>query len=108
MKKQGTGIFLAVLAAALYAVNSPFSKLLLEYMPSTLMAGFLYIGAGVGMGVIALIRKVRKTDAAEEKITKADLPYTIAMIVLDIAAPIFLLLGLSFTTAANASLLNNF
>lgn len=108
MKKQGTGIFLAVLAAALYAVNSPFSKLLLEYMPSTLMAGFLYIGAGMGMGVIALIRKVRKTDAAEEKITKADLPYTLAMIVLDIAAPIFLLLGLSFTTAANASLLNNF
>ena len=108
MKKTGTGIFLAVLAAALYAVNSPFSKLLLEYMPSTLMAGFLYIGAGVGMGVIALIRKVRKTDAAEEKITKADLPYTLAMIVLDIAAPIFLLLGLSFTTAANASLLNNF
>lgn len=108
MKKQGTGIFLAVLAAALYAVNSPFSKLLLEYMPSTLMAGFLYIGAGVGMGVIALIRKVRKTDAAEEKITKADLPYTLAMIVLDIAAPIFLLLGLSHTTAANASLLNDF
>ena len=108
MKKTGTGIFLAVLAAALYAVNSPFSKLLLEYMPSTLMAGFLYIGAGMGMGVIALIRKVRKTDAAEEKITKADLPYTLAMIVLDIAAPIFLLLGLSYTTAANASLLNNF
>lgn len=108
MKKTGTGIFLAVLAAALYAVNSPFSKLLLEYMPSTLMAGFLYIGAGMGMGVIALIRKVRKTDATEEKITKADLPYTLAMIVLDIAAPIFLLLGLSFTTAANASLLNNF
>ncbi len=108
MKKTGTGIFLAVLAAALYAVNSPFSKLLLEYMPSTLMAGFLYIGAGMGMGVIALIRKVRKTDGAEEKITKADLPYTLAMIVLDIAAPIFLLLGLSYTTAANASLLNNF
>lgn len=108
MKKTGTGIFLAVLAAALYAINSPLSKLLLEYMPSTLMAGFLYIGAGMGMGVIALIRKVRKTDAAEEKITKADLPYTLAMIVLDIAAPIFLLLGLSYTTAANASLLNNF
>jgi drug/metabolite transporter (DMT)-like permease len=30
------------------------------------------------------------------------------MILLDIAAPIFLLLGLSYTTAANASLLNNF
>ena len=109
MKKSTTiGILLAALAAVLYALNSPFSKLLLEYMPSTLMAGLLYIGAGLGMSVIALIRKVRKTERMEERITRADLPYTLAMIVLDIAAPIFLLLGLSYTTAANASLLNNF
>lgn len=107
-KTTGAGIFLAVLAAALYAINSPFSKLLLDYMPPTLMAGFLYIGAGVGMGVIALFRKLKKVERAEEKISKADLPYTLAMIVLDIAAPIFLLIGLSYTSAANASLLNNF
>ena len=102
------GIFLAILAAALYALNSPFSKILLDFMPSTLMAGFLYIGAGLGMGVIALIRRFNKTEQTEEKITKADFPYTLAMILLDIAAPIFLLLGLSYTSAANASLLNNF
>lgn len=107
-KTTSAGIFLAVLAAALYAINSPFSKLLLDYMPSTLMAGFLYIGAGLGMGVIALLRKLKKVERTEEKITQADLPYTVAMIVLDIAAPIFLLLGLSYTSAANASLLNNF
>ena len=66
MKKTNTtGILLAILAAALYAVNSPFSKLLLDYMPSTLMAGFLYIGAGGGMGVIALNRKARKTERTE-------------------------------------------
>ena len=107
-KTTTTGILLAILAAGLYAINSPFSKLLLEYIPSTLMAGFLYIGAGLCMGVIAIVRKARKTPRTEEKITKADLPYALAMIVLDIAAPIFLLLGLSLTTAANASLLNNF
>lgn len=107
-KATTTGILLAILAAALYAINSPFSKLLLDYMPSTLMAGFLYVGAGLGMGVIALIRRLQKAERTEEKITKADLPYTLAMILLDIAAPIFLLLGLSYTTAANASLLNNF
>lgn len=107
-KTTTTGILLAILAAALYAINSPFSKLLLEYMPSTLMAGFLYIGAGLGMGIIALVRKVRKIERTEEKITKADLPYALAMVILDIIAPIFLLLGLSLTTAANASLLNNF
>ena len=85
------GISLAILAAVLYAVSSPISKLLLKEMPPTLMAGFLYLGAGVGMGL-----------------TKAEIPFTIAMIVLDIAAPICMLIGLSATTAANASLLNNF
>ena len=106
--KQSAGILLAILAAALYAINSPFSKLLLDHMPSTLMAGFLYLGAGLSMGIIALLRKIKKPVRQEERITKSDLPYTLAMILLDIAAPIFLLLGLSYTTAANASLLNNF
>lgn len=103
-----TGILFAVLAAALYAVNSPLSKILLNYMPSTLMAGFLYIGAGLGMGIIALLRKARKTEKVEAKLTKRELPFTVAMVLLDIAAPIFFLLGLQSTTAANASLLNNF
>lgn len=72
------------------------------------MAGFLYIGAGIGMIFIALMRKIKKYEAKELKLTKSELPYTIAMIVLDIAAPICLLFGLNSTTAANASLLNNF
>ena len=109
MKKAiTTGIFLAILAAGLYAINSPLSKLLLNYMPSTLMAGFLYVGAGLGMGVIALVRKVGKPKNTENKLTKSELPYVIAMILLDIAAPIFLLLGLKSVSAENTSLLNNF
>lgn len=102
------GVAFAVLAAALYAINSPLSKILLNYMPPTLMAGFLYIGAGVGMAVIAAIRRVRKKESTEQRLTRAELPYTVAMIVLDIAAPICLMIGLEATTAANASLLNNF
>lgn len=103
-----TGILLAVLAAALYAINSPLSKILLDYMPSTLMAGFLYLGAGIGMALIAFIRKIRKSEKAEQRLTGKELPYTVAMILLDIAAPICLLYGLRTATAANASLLNNF
>lgn len=102
------GIALAILAAALYAINSPLSKVLLDYMPSTLMAGFLYVGAGLGMLVIACFRKVQKNKSGESKLTKKELPYTIAMILLDIAAPICLLIGLKSTTATNVSLLNNF
>jgi drug/metabolite transporter (DMT)-like permease len=107
-KSVKIGILLALLAAALYAINSPLSKILLDYMPSTLMAGFLYVGAGFGMLIIAVIRKCKKNKLNEAKLTKKELPFVIAMILLDIAAPIFLLLGLKSTSAANASLLNNF
>ena len=110
MKKASTkiGISLAILAAALYAINSPLSKILLAYMPPTLMAGFLYIGAGVGMGIIAIFRSSSSQARKESRLTKKELPYTIAMVLLDIAAPIFLLFGLNATTSSNASLLNNF
>lgn len=102
------GIIFAVLAAALYAINAPFSKVLLDYVPPTLMAGFLYIGAGIGMVIIAIIRKIKGVSHKEQGLTKNELPYTIAMILLDIIAPICLMYGLKNTTAANASLLNNF
>ena len=102
------GIFMAILAAALYAVNAPFSKILLSFMPPTLMAGFLYLGAGAGMIAVAAVRRVRGGERAESKLTRHELPFTLMMILLDIAAPICLMLGLNATTAANASLLNNF
>lgn len=102
------GIIMAILAAVLYAVSSPFSKVLLNEMPPTLMAGFLYLGAGIGMSLIAVLRRVRQAEITEIHLSKAELPYTVAMVLLDIAAPICMLIGLSAITAANASLLNNF
>lgn len=44
----------------------------------------------------------------ERPLTRKELPYTVGMVALDIAAPMFLMAGLARTTAANASLLNNF
>jgi drug/metabolite transporter (DMT)-like permease len=102
--KHNTALFQAVLAAALYALGAPFSKLLLKEIPPMMMAGFLYFGAGIGMSLLGLVSNRRQ----ESRLTRKELPYTIAMIALDIAAPIFLMFGLTMTTAANASLLNNF
>ena len=109
-EKRGaiTGIFAAILAAALYALNVPLSKLLLDYLPPTLTAGFLYIGAGIGMSAVAAVRKARGNAVTESRLTKKELPYTVAMVLLDIAAPILLMFGLKKTSAASASLLNNF
>ena len=98
-------ILLAVLAAAFYALSTPASKVLLGYVEPTMMAAFLYLGAGIGIGVMYLFGK--RNDPAP-KLSKKDLPYTLGMIVLDIAAPILLMFGLVYTTSANASLLNNF
>lgn len=102
------GILLAVLAAVLYAVSSPLSKLLLRYMGSVMMAGFLYLGAGVGMIFVALGSKFRHTAMTAQPFTVRQWPYILAMILLDIAAPVLLLAGLNLTTAENVSLLNNF
>lgn len=108
MNKKMTATAFAILAAALYAINIPFSKILMEYVDSTVMAGLLYLGAGIGMFLCGGIRGVVGKGVEKEPLTKAELPYTIAMIVLDIAAPILLMHGLRITTSANATLLNNF
>ena len=106
--RQVKAIFFAVLAAVLYAISAPFSKLMLGKISTTMMAAFLYLGAGLGLFVLGLIQKAAGKADREQPLTKKELPYTVGMVVLDIAAPIFLMLGLTRTTAANASLLNNF
>lgn len=98
----------AVLAAVLYGISSPVSKVLLESVPPALLAALLYLGAGIGMTVVSLGQSIRRREVREAPLGRKDLPYVIGMIVLDIAAPVLLMFGLTLTTAANASLLNNF
>lgn len=102
------GIAMAILAAALYAVNAPCSKLLLEHVGPVMMAAWLYLGAGAGLLLVRLIRRAAGVRETELPLDRGDLPYTVGMVLLDIAAPICLMAGLTMTTAANASLLNNF
>ena len=96
----------AFLAAVFYAINVPISKVLLQHVGPTTMAALLYLGAGIGIGMMSLFNKKDREKA--ESLTKAELPYIVGMIVLDIAAPILLMLGISYGSSANASLLGNF
>ena len=99
-------VILALLAAIFYAINTPFSKVLLNKIPPTFMASFLYLGAGIGVGIMYLFRS--KNEDKYERLNKTDFPYTIGMIVLDIMAPIFLMIGINIGSVSNASLLGNF
>jgi drug/metabolite transporter (DMT)-like permease len=106
--KHNIAIIQAILAAVLYALSAPFSKMLLLKMPPMMTAAFLYLGAGFGMAIVGLIRNIHQKERTESRLSRKELPYTIAMVVLDITAPVLLMFGLTMTTAANASLLNNF
>ncbi len=99
---------LAVLAAALYAVSTPVSKIMLQVVPPTMVAAFLYLGAGLGMSTMMIVKYKRKSTTNEEPLRRSDMPYVVAMVGLDIIAPILMMYGLKTCSAANTSLLNNF
>ena len=105
-KRKVLSVILALLAATFYAINTPFSKLLLDKIAPTFMASFLYLGAGIGVGIMYLLHA--KSKDKFERLTKENLLYTVGMIVLDILAPIFLMIGINTGSASNASLLGNF
>ncbi len=106
--RKNKAALLAALAALFYSLNAPFSKVLLADVPSTIMAGLLYLGAGIGMLFILIIRKILGIGKNEKALSKNDLPYAASMIALDIAAPISLMTGLALASAESVSLLNNF
>ncbi|MEA5050573.1 MAG: DMT family transporter [Oscillospiraceae bacterium] len=108
MNKQTRAALSAILAAALYAVNVPLSKLLLAHVGPAMMAALLYLGAGLGLLAYALLSAAAGKNVVREPLTRRELPYVAAMVALDVAAPILLMLGIARTASANVSLLNNF
>ncbi len=110
--KKPEAILYALLAAVFYALNVPMSKILLEHVGTTMLAALLYLGAGIGIGlgagVAGGIKRLSAKNTGIERLTKKDFPFVVGMILLDIAAPIFLMLGLHYGTSSNASLLGNF
>ena len=59
------------------------------------------------MGAMMLVRSGRHRTT-EERLHRSDIPYAVAMVVLDIAAPILMMYGLKTCSASTPSLLNNF
>ena len=106
MDKNVIAIGYAIAAAAFYALNVPCSKMLLAHISPVFMAGLLYIGAGLGIGILYLFHVRREPQS--ERLCKKDFPYTLGMVLLDIVAPILLMFGVKYGTSSNASLLGNF
>ena len=94
----------AILAAVFYGFSIPFSKPLLATLSPLLLAALLYLGAGIGVWVLRRFRPL----ATPVAVRHTDHWAMLGMVVLDVIAPILLLMGLTSSPAASASLLNNF
>ena len=102
------GIVLALLSAALFGASTPLAKIMLGGVDPWMMAGLLYLGAGVGLAVVHLGRNALRLPAIEAPLRRSDVPWLAAVITAGgILGPVFLMFGLARTDAAGASLLLN-
>jgi drug/metabolite transporter (DMT)-like permease len=100
-----TAIVAALIAALLFGASTPFAKLLAADMPPILLAGLLYLGSGVGL---ALIRVLRDAGWSAPRIAAREWPWLLGAIACGgVLAPMLLMYGLARTSASSASLLLN-
>ncbi|MCJ7451496.1 MAG: EamA family transporter, partial [Steroidobacteraceae bacterium] len=98
-----------LLAAALFGVSAPLSKLLLENVDPLPLAGLLYLGAGAALGLLLIASQALGRGEAEARLERRDIGWLVSAILAGgVAGPILLLLGLQRTPAATAALLLNF
>jgi drug/metabolite transporter (DMT)-like permease len=98
------GVPFALGSAVLFGATPPLAKTLLESVPPIMLAGLLYLGAGVGL----LGYRLARNQSREARLGRSDLPWlALAILTGGVIGPVLLMLGLSFTSAANGSLLLN-
>lgn len=100
----GAGARLALASALLFGASTPFAKLLLGSVDPWLLAGLLYLGAGLGLSAVQALRPL--SADREVGLSRADLPWLAGAVTAGgVAGPALLMLGLTRTGAATASLL---
>jgi drug/metabolite transporter (DMT)-like permease len=102
----------ALAAALLFGASTPLAKVLVGNMPPLLVAGLLYLGSGIGLGALLALRALRagkrRADDTTMHIPRSELPWLLGAIFFGgVLGPALLMLGLTHTSGAAASLLLN-
>ena len=106
MKHVWPGVAAAFLSALLFGATTPFAKLLIGAVDPWLLAGLLYLGAGLGLLLVQAGRSLFGLRQSEPSVQRHDLPWLIAIVASGgVIAPVLLMFGLARTDAASASLL---
>jgi drug/metabolite transporter (DMT)-like permease len=102
------GPALALGSAALFGLAAPGAKLLLDAIDPWMLAGLLYLGAGLGLGLLLAVRRLRSRPPAAAPLSRREAGWLAAAILCGGAAgPVLLMVGLAMTPASSASLLLN-
>ena len=105
---SSAAVLAALASAALFGVSTPAAKALLGTVDPVVLAGLFYCGAGIGIAVLrALAAPILNAPAARQQpLARRDYGWLAGAIALGgVAGPVLLMLGLSRTSAATASLL---
>lgn len=103
------GIGYALQAALLFGAATPFAKLLLNEAPPLVLAGLLYLGAGVGLALWIVARRgLDALGSDKAALSISDLPWLGGAILSGgVLGPILLMVGLRLTPATSTALLLN-
>lgn len=97
------GVIAALGAALLFGAGTPLAKLLLQTVNPWLLAGLLYLGAGLGLTVYRCL-----SHATPVQMSPAEWPWLAGAILSGgVIAPVLLMVGLTGMPASGASLLLN-
>ncbi|MDN4641820.1 DMT family transporter [Agreia sp. PsM10] len=100
---RNRGVQAALLSAVLFGAGAPAAKYLLGSVSPWLLAGLLYTGSGLGLGLIRLIRRSPRVRLARAEY----LPLGGAILFGGILGPVLLMVGLVGMPASGASLMLN-
>jgi drug/metabolite transporter (DMT)-like permease len=105
--RAGQGVAAAIAAAVLFGASTPLAKSLLESTEPLLLAGMLYLGSGVGLALLLLVRAAVRGEGVNWPRGAEVLWLLGAIAAGGMAGPFLLLYGLQYTDAASASLILN-
>jgi drug/metabolite transporter (DMT)-like permease len=102
------GIAYALLGAALFGASTPIAKLLVGEVGPVMLAGLLYAGSGLGLGLWLLLRGRLGRGGAGPGLAAGDGKWLAGAVVSGgVIGPALLMLALSAASAATVSLLLN-
>jgi drug/metabolite transporter (DMT)-like permease len=103
-----TGIGYALLGAALFGASTPIAKLLVGEIEPVMLAGFLYAGSGVGLGLWLAVRGLIWPVAERPRFAAGDYKWLAGAVISGgVIGPALLMLALAATSASAVSLLLN-